>query len=445
MARSQGSAALLALTTFLGLFFIAALILAIVFYVQIAGFQQDAETAIAERRELATEAELGQPAVQALRDGQGTVVGELLEQNEELKAMLNADRQITVEALQGIINGLDVSGSMVGAVRALKEEVAFAQEQQQAAEAARDAADKRAQDAEASREAIRSEFDRSVADAQTQARQQQTAAETVRNDLSGVQSDLGQQLDTFRQQQSNELQDRDTTIVELRRRIRELEAELTTNKLIGVYARAITDPDGMIVSIPIDDDKVYINVGSSDGVVPGMAFEVFRPGDLIGLEEFDEIRGIGTLEVITTEGRTSMTRVVRLEPGQDVSEGDVIVNLIFDPNADLKFHVFGEFDIDNTGQSSAADRRQIESMIERWGGETVEAFSPDVDFLVLGAEPELPDPLPPGTTDPVLIQEQVRAQRAYETWQDLAAQAADFQVPVLNKNRFLGLIGYYER
>ncbi|MEM6756327.1 MAG: hypothetical protein AAF586_04100, partial [Planctomycetota bacterium] len=97
------------------------------------------------------------------------------------------------------------------------------------------------------------------------------------------------------------------------------------------------------------------------------------------------------------------------------------------------------------GQSSAADRRQIESMIERWGGETVEAFSPDVDFLVLGAEPELPDPLPPGTTDPVLIQEQVRAQRAYETWQDLAAQAADFQVPVLNKNRFLGLIGYYER
>ncbi|MEM9251055.1 MAG: hypothetical protein AAGB29_01780 [Planctomycetota bacterium] len=445
MARSQGNAALLALTTFLGIFFVAALVLAIVFYVQIAGFQQEAESATAERRELATGSELGQPAVQALRDGQGTVVGQLLEQNEQLKAMVNADRQITVEALQGIVDGLNVQGSMVAAVRSLRDEVEFAQQQQKAAEDARDAANQRAQAAEASRDTIRNQFDQSVAEIGTQAQTQKTAAETVSSDLAGVRTDLTGQLDTFRQQQSSDLQERDTTIVELRRRIRELEADLATEKATGRYARAITDPDGVITSIPDDGNALFINLGSADGVVPGMAFEVFRPGDLIGLEEFDEVRGIGTIEVITTEAGGSMARIVRLAPGQDLTENDVIVNLVFNPDAELKFHVFGDFDIDGTGQSSAADRRQIESMIDRWGGQAVENFSPDVDFLVLGAEPELPDPLPPGTTDPVLIQEQVRDQRAYETWQDLAAQAEDYQVPVLNKNRFLALIGYYDR
>jgi len=445
MARSQGSSALLALTTFLGLFFVGALILAIVFYVQIAGYQQEAEEATGDLREVASSSDLSQPAVQALRQNSDTVVSQLLDQNEQLKSMINADPQITVEALESIVDGLDVSGSLVGAVRSLRAEVGEQQDLREQAVAARDAANERAQAAEAARERIREEFNQSVEEQRAQARGQRDAAEAVRSDLTGVETSLTEALSTFRQDSAQELQQRDSTIVELRRRVRDLEEELTTRKITGRYNRALTSPDGRIVSVPPDDDKVYINVGSQDGVVPGMAFEVFNSGELIGLEEFDDVRGIGTIEVVTTEARTATTRVVRTEPGQDVREGDVIVNLIFDPNADLKFHVFGTFDIEGTGQSSAADRRAIESMIQRWGGETVDEFSPDVDFLVLGEEPELPDPLPPGTTDPVLIQEQVRAQRAYETWQDLAAEAQTYGVPVLNENRFLSLIGYYER
>jgi hypothetical protein len=445
MARSQGSTALLALTTFLGLFFVGALVLAIVFYVQIAGYQQEADTASANLAEVASQSDLNDPTVQALRQNRGTVVSQLLEQNEQLKTMINADPQITVEALDRIIDGLEIPGSLVGAVRSLKEEAQFARSQQENAEAARDAANTRAQAAEASREAIRTEFNTSVEQARGQARDFKTAADTVRNDLTGVRDSLGGQLDTFRQQQAQDLQERDREITRLTRLVRDLEEELTTKKVIGDYNRAITSPDGRVVSVPADDDKVYINVGSQDGVVRGMAFEVFRAGELIGLEEFDELRGIGTIEVITTEPRTATARVVRVERGEDVREGDNIVNLVFDPEADLKFHVFGDFDIQGTGQSNAADRRAIEAMVQRWGGVTVENFSPDVDFLVLGNEPELPDPLAPGTNDPVQIQEQVRARRAYETWQDLAAEAQSFGVPVLNENRFLALIGYYER
>ncbi|MEO0586578.1 MAG: hypothetical protein AAF078_02970 [Planctomycetota bacterium] len=447
MARSQSSAALLALSTFLGLMFVACLVLAIVFYVNLSDLQQRADTAEGELRDVATTSELTIPSVQALRQSSGTVVGQLLDENEALKSQINADPGITLEALNTIVDGLDISGSLIGTIRSLQQEVAFANEQQQAAQAARDAANERAQAAEADRDAIRAQFDASVQEARTQAQAQKEAADDVRNSLSGVQSDLTSQLADFRNQQARTSQELQTRIVDLERTNRELNDELVTQKLTGQYAKAITSPDGRIVSVPPDDDKVFINIGSLDRVIPGMTFEVFRAGELIGLEdgEFDSLRGVATVEVITTEARTSMTRVVRVSPGQDVREGDVLVNLVYEPTAELRFHVFGSFDVDGTGEPNTADRRRVESMIERWGGDVMETFSPDADFLVLGAEPGVPQPLPAGTTDPVLIEENVRAQQAYDQWQALAAEASNVGVPVLNENRFLALIGFYQR
>ncbi|MEM6331716.1 MAG: hypothetical protein AAF823_00035 [Planctomycetota bacterium] len=447
MAQSQSSKALLALSTFLGLMFVACLVLAVVFYISQADLQQRAEQAEADLSAVATNSELAIPSVQALRQGSGTVVGQLLDENESLKATINADPGITLEALDTIVDGLDISGSLIGTIRTLQQEVAFANEQREAAQTARDAANERAQTAEADRDAIRAQFDQSVQEARNQAQAQKEAADTVRNSLGGVQSDLTGQLAEFRNQQARNSQELQSRIAELERANRELNDELVTQKLTGQYAKAITSPDGRIVSVPSDDDKVFINIGSLDRVIPGMTFEVFRAGELIGLEdgEFDSLRGVATLEVITTEARTAMTRVVRVSRGQDVREGDVLVNLVYEPTAELRFHVFGSFDIDGSGEATTADRRRVESMIERWGGDVMETFSPDADFLVLGAEPDVPDALPPGTTDPVLIEQNVRDQQAYDQWQSLAAEASRVGVPVLNENRFLALIGFYER
>jgi hypothetical protein len=81
-----------------------------------------------------------------------------------------------------------------------------------------------------------------------------------------------------------------------------------------------------------------------------------------------------------------------------------------------------------------------------WGGEVVlgETLPGDLDFLVLGVEPPLPNPLPPDPTDQQ-IQEWVRRREIHQRYHNLFRQASEAQIPVLNANRFFILIGYTER
>src|SRR5690606_23185485 len=111
-----------------------------------------------------------------------------------------------------------------------------------------------------------------------------------------------------------------------------------------------------------------------------------------------------------------------------------------------------DFDVDNTGRTSMSDRRRIETMILQWGGKLSQAseednreLSYDVDYLVLGEEPELPTPLPPGTFDPEIIEAHRAKQRRWERYNQLVKEARELQIPVLNQNRFLLLVGYYQR
>jgi hypothetical protein len=84
-------------------------------------------------------------------------------------------------------------------------------------------------------------------------------------------------------------------------------------------------------------------------------------------------------------------------------------------------------------------------MISRWGGELLEDLSYDTDFLVLGVEPVLPDPLPADVIDPVRIAQDAALRRQFSRYQELRARAAEMKVPILNQNRFLHLVGYYTR
>ena len=72
-------------------------------------------------------------------------------------------------------------------------------------------------------------------------------------------------------------------------------------------------------------------------------------------------------------------------------------------------------------------------------------LSYDVDYLVLGQEPPLPQAPPPNVVDPTAIAAYVEAQRNYETYQQLIGEARNLNIPILNQNRFLNLIGYYQR
>jgi Na+-transporting methylmalonyl-CoA/oxaloacetate decarboxylase gamma subunit len=72
-------------------------------------------------------------------------------------------------------------------------------------------------------------------------------------------------------------------------------------------------------------------------------------------------------------------------------------------------------------------------------------LSYDVDFLVLGMEPELPVAPDPDETDPVVLENYKVAREKYLTYQSLVNQARQLSVTILNQNRFLTMVGYYRR
>jgi hypothetical protein len=85
-------------------------------------------------------------------------------------------------------------------------------------------------------------------------------------------------------------------------------------------------------------------------------------------------------------------------------------------------------------------------MVMDWGGEAVvgENLPGDLDFLVLGVEPPLPLPLPPGATEDQ-IDNFIRKRRDHEQYQTLFRHAREAQIPVLNESRFKILTGWTNR
>jgi hypothetical protein len=118
--------------------------------------------------------------------------------------------------------------------------------------------------------------------------------------------------------------------------------------------------------------------------------------------------------------------------------------VVYSPYSTFNFHVHGRFDVDKTGQATEDDRQRIERMITRWGGRLMEELTYEVDFLVLGQSPPPPMVLP-DTIDPVEITRQIRLRAEYERHEQLLERAREMSIPVLNQNRFLTLVGFFER
>jgi hypothetical protein len=136
---------------------------------------------------------------------------------------------------------------------------------------------------------------------------------------------------------------------------------------------------------------------------------------------------------------------------------------VYDKRRTFKFYVFGEFNLDGVGRPSLTDTQMVINLIEQWGGKVVKpedrereltALSAeaarehtlpyDTDFLILGIEPEMPRTTG-DQSDPAVIRQRQLALQQLESYRRLQQQAAALGVPILNQNRFLALIGYYQR
>lgn len=244
---------------------------------------------------------------------------------------------------------------------------------------------------------------------------------------------------------STQGQQKDKQIKELTTRLTQLMGRLHMSR-VNPNEPIVQHADGVIDRIA-DQNTVFINIGRRQSVTKGLTFEVYDKTKGIpplgnGLADTDMPVGKASIEVFNVQDDTAECRVVKLQPGEQLVVGDLITNLIYDPNIRYNFFVYGEFDLSNSGLSSPTDIDIVKRLINQWGGNVVDHIDINTDFVVMGKAPQLPQ-----VTDPndVVAQNRLQqAQQAQKRYEDISAQASALGIPTMNQNRFLYFIGYYD-
>jgi hypothetical protein len=297
---------------------------------------------------------------------------------------------------------------------------------------------------------LKPDYEKAVAALQTQVDTIQKQFDDFKkfsdDQLKGLQAET-QTKTTNNEKTIADLQDavaqRDTKVRELNKQIEELKRP-TVKTAVGVDPSTL--PKGEVTALAPGDQVVYINRGWADHLPLGITFEVYDRNTPISKDQDGILRGKATIEVIRVQEHSASARVVRQVRGTTLEEGDVLGNVAYDPHMVFKFVVFGDFDVDHTGQAQPGDNRRVENMIGDWGAKVVDKLNYDTDFLVLGLEPQMPEPLKgDDALDHIKIQQYDAAKAKFQRYQNLLGEANGLHIPVLNQNRFLALVGYYQR
>jgi hypothetical protein len=218
--------------------------------------------------------------------------------------------------------------------------------------------------------------------------------------------------------------------------------------------RNVSDPvirraDGHIIQVE-KNGVVYIDRGVGEQIVPGMTFEIYDriegvPKNDTSSEETMPV-GKGSLEVTRVSAGSSACRIIKIQPGQQPLVGDIVANLIYDPNTKQHFMVYGKFDIDQNGVATDQEADVVKRLITQWGGDLIDKISIDTDFLVMGKEPVVPNATPEQrAADAILDFNIKKAEEELKKYNDIRNAAIEMHIPVLNQNRFLYYIGYYDQ
>lgn len=251
-------------------------------------------------------------------------------------------------------------------------------------------------------------------------------------------------------QRDVQLRERDDSIQQLQGQVASVNQRLSGLR-VDAKQQPVRQPDGRIVRVPDNTNTVYVNLGQGDQITPGLTFEVYDKLDGIPklADNNDEDApvpvGKASIEVTRVGATSSEARVIRKSPNVVIAEGDLLVNLVYDKNTKYNFVVFGNFDMDQNGVATPGDAEIIQRLITQWGGNIVDRVNVDTDFVVLGKEPEVPYFTPEELQDAFNVKKQQDAEQAVEQYQQIVQRAAQLHVPILNQNRFLYFIGFYDQ
>ncbi|MCL2645960.1 MAG: hypothetical protein FWD61_03020 [Phycisphaerales bacterium] len=299
--------------------------------------------------------------------------------------------------------------------------------------------------------------------------QEKAAAAAARDESAKIRADYETQLTDAQAKHTKDSEEREAThrrdvlqidqltqdVAKLNSIIQQKNEQIALMRHKGDMTLAGIEAAGTIIRARPGSNECYINLGRKDRVVPGLTFSVHDPRigvklpietDMSKPNADTEGGGKASIEVMQVGESESLCRITFTRRGQHIDQGDLIANLFYQQNKNKKFHfvIFGDFDLDGDGIPTTAERDRLVRLITSWGGVVDETITPDTDYLVLGTRPAAPatkavaDKAAPEAGG--VVDQQSLNQKIYD---DLFVEAKRASVPILNANRFLTFIGYY--
>jgi uncharacterized membrane-anchored protein YhcB (DUF1043 family) len=345
--------------------------------------------------------------------------------------------------------------SLVDVIHGLSTVVAASQSEVDALNKQLDDANDKLKTQAATSQALVDKFTQDVQAAQKETTAASDRADQLSSDQQKKVQELQSQLDTTLKSSQEAQQKLQGQITEISRKNNDAQKQL--NDLRIKLAALRPDPngpilrqaDGHIVRVVPNGSTVFIDRGAGEQMSEGLTFEVFDknegippPGDPNTNDNLP--KGKGSIEVVRVGPSSSECRIINQQPGQSIAEGDLICNLVYDVNTKYRFFVYGNFDLAHTGKPTPADAVAIKRLITQWGGMVVNDITADTDFVVLGAEPVINAYTKDDLEDPLIKAKYQAEQQGAAAYDDIRGKALDYKIPILNQNRFLYLVGYYE-
>jgi len=428
----------------------------VIFYGQTQRLQKDLDQANTEQRDIIRPKELdadwietrldeasradGRPSLvtyldRSLRDAMNTAAGDDALTTDELNELLSSDERYEgadVNALTSVIESRNAT------IDTLESTVASLEDALE--EAQRDLVGQ----AQLT-ERLRDEHANAIAALNSEVDNYSSDVESYRGDLNSTIDRNNERVDDIMRTSSEQEAALQETIASLESRVFILEGQLAacqgenSSRLSPRDEYALVD--GQIIGVNQTEGVATISVGRRDRVTLGLTFEVYTDSGAIRPNEDGEYpRGKAALEIIRIDDASSTARIIRDNPRNPLTPGDVIANSLYDPDKTYSFVVFGNFDMDGDGDATAQERNDVEGLINEWGGRLEDDLSGRTDFLVLGERPKLP--IQPGYDAPLPVQQlYITKQQEVERYDALFNRATQASIPVLNQNRLMTLTG----
>lgn len=195
-------------------------------------------------------------------------------------------------------------------------------------------------------------------------------------------------------------------------------------------------PDGRILTAVPGDAVVYVDRGRAHRLTRGLRFAVYSADGGIPRDG----RAKAQIEVASISEASAECEIKHVEPGEFITEGDLIANPIYDANRTVSFVVLGQFDLDHNGVPEPTSAAVIEAMITDWGATISSELTALTDFVVVGVAPRRPRPV--RDQAPEQVARHNAMQQVYDAYLATIRAAKDLSIPVLTQEVFLNFLGY---